>query len=158
MKFGIYTPAGWLPPAGSFLSRQEAPQECGLREALTAASSRRRADVLVVRLPPAIDSLDSLRDAPPSLKPHSFLLSWRDKKEAPGGTQPTGGQSVKNHRSRRCHGIHMLCAYCTKEFVGNCAIRRISTFFLQTCHLSHSFSVYIGERTFEPKCGRSASM
>ena len=22
---------GWVPPAGSFLSRQEAPQECGLR-------------------------------------------------------------------------------------------------------------------------------
>ena len=27
---------GWVPPAGSFLSRQEAPQECGLREALSA--------------------------------------------------------------------------------------------------------------------------
>ena len=29
-------PIGWVPPAGSFLSRQEAPQECGLREALSA--------------------------------------------------------------------------------------------------------------------------
>ena len=56
------------PPGGPFLSRQERGKECGLREALTAACSRRRADVLVVRLPPAIDSLDSLRDAPPSLK------------------------------------------------------------------------------------------
>ena len=28
-----------------------------------------------------------------SLEPHSFPLSWRDKKEAPGGTQPTGEQS-----------------------------------------------------------------
>ena len=36
-------PVGWVPPAGSFLSRQEAPQESGSREALTAASSRRRA-------------------------------------------------------------------------------------------------------------------
>ena len=56
------------PPGAPFLSRQERGKECGLREALTAACSRRRADVLVVRLPPAIDSLDSLRDAPPSLK------------------------------------------------------------------------------------------
>ena len=39
-----------------------------LKEALTAACSRRRADVSVVRLPQAIDLLDSLRDAPPSLR------------------------------------------------------------------------------------------
>ena len=45
-----------------------------LKEALTAACSRRRADVLVVRLPPAIDSLDSLRDAPLSLKNSSGTL------------------------------------------------------------------------------------
>ena len=48
-----------------------------LKEALTAASSRRRADVSAVRLPPAIDSLDSLRDAPPSLENpsrHAFTL------------------------------------------------------------------------------------
>ena len=65
------------PPGAPFLSRQERGKECGLREALSAACSRRRADVLVVRLPPAIDSLDSLRDAPPSLKNsfrHAFTL------------------------------------------------------------------------------------
>ena len=63
-----YPHFGWVPPGAPFLSRQERGKECGSRGALTAACSRRRADVLVVRLPPAIDSLDSLRDAPPSLK------------------------------------------------------------------------------------------
>ena len=58
----------WVPPGAPFLSRQERGKECGSRGALTAACSRRRADVSAVRLPPAIDSLDSLRDAPPPLE------------------------------------------------------------------------------------------
>ena len=81
---GPCLPVSWVPPAGSFLSRQEAPQECGLREALTAACSRRRADVLVVRLPPAIDSLDSLRDAPPSLK-NPFRRAFTSEQQCFGG-------------------------------------------------------------------------
>ena len=60
---------------GPFLVPPRKGKECGSREALTAASSRRRADVFMVRLPPAIDSLDSLRDAPPSLEnPPGALL------------------------------------------------------------------------------------
>ena len=56
------------PSGGPFLVPPRKGERMRLKEALTAACSRRRADVLVVRLPPAIDSLDSLRDAPPSLK------------------------------------------------------------------------------------------
>ena len=53
---------------GGFLASARKSIRSSLKGALTAASSRRRADVSAVRLPPAIDSLDSLRDAPPPLR------------------------------------------------------------------------------------------
>ena len=53
---------------GGFLASARKSIRSSLKGALTAVCSRTRADVLVVRLPPAIDSLDSLRDAPPPLR------------------------------------------------------------------------------------------
>ena len=99
--------ASQLCPSGApFLSRQERGKECGLREALTAACSRRRADVLVVRLPPAIDSLDSLRDALPSLK-NSFRHAFTSEKQCFG--------YVLSKRSR-----------CIGNFIANKALLRFS--------------------------------
>ena len=58
--------AFWLGPTGGFfLVPPRKKERMRLKEALTAACSRRRADIFMVRLPPAIDLLDSLRDAPP---------------------------------------------------------------------------------------------
>ena len=72
------------PSGGGFLASARKSIRSSLKGALTAASSRRRADVLVVRLPPAIDSLDSLRDAPPSLK-NSFRHAFTSEKQCFGG-------------------------------------------------------------------------
>ena len=66
------------PSGGPFLVPPRKGERMRLKEALTAASSRRRADVSAVRLPPAIDSLDSLRDAPPSLRILPARSSFRE--------------------------------------------------------------------------------
>ena len=53
---------------GGFLASARKSIRSSLKGALTAGCSHTRADVSAVRLPPAIDSLDSLRDAPPPLR------------------------------------------------------------------------------------------